>query len=231
VTAFFVNLGVLAFLKKKWMQAILGILAVLVAVNMFYTYSRGSWLAFLLVSVFLAILIPNKKVKASILMIMAVFLAGILMTPALRDRFLFMLQKGGDSGRFRIWEGALDMFKKSPVIGCGVGLFMDRFTEHTHMGAQYAHNCYLQLLVETGILGLAAFIWSIYEIVHRSFTALKNQIHPISLGIFSGFSAFLIYAFFDTQFYSVKLGIMFWFIAAILVRSLDGDIDRAGVRE
>ncbi len=233
VTAFFVNLGVLAFLKKRRMRVILGILALLVAVNMFYTYSRGSWLAFLLVSFFLAVFIPSRKAKAGVLLIMAIFLAGIFVTPALRERFAFMLQKGGDSGRFRIWGGALEVFRRSPVVGCGLGLFMDRFREYTDMGAQYAHNCYLQMLAETGLVGFLSFSWVIVSIIRKSCVTLLKKTDMLSMGLFSGFLAFLVVAFFDTQLYSVKLSILFWLIAAILVKSLNngGFVPEAGTRE
>lgn len=212
---------------------ILGILAVLVAVNMFYTYSRGSWLAFLLVSLFLTVFIPNRKAKAAILLMMAVFLAGIFVTPALRDRFVFMLQKGGDAGRFQTWKAAFSIFKASPLIGSGLGLFMDTFFRHTNLRYEYAHNCYLQMLVETGLAGFLSFLWVIVNIIRKSCVTLLKKPDMLSMGLFSGFLAFLVFAFFDTQLYSVKLSILFWLIAAILVKSLKngGLVPDAGTRE
>jgi O-antigen ligase len=221
IVAFFVNLGTFFSVKKKWLMALLGFLAVMIAVNVVFTYSRGGWLAFLMVCLFMGLFIPDKRSRSVILAMAGLFLLGILVSPALRQRFMFIMQKGGDAGRFRIWKVAFSMFTGSPVIGSGLGLFMDNFPKYSDSAPQYAHNCYLQVLAETGILGLVSFLWMLWEMLRRACSEVRKQIDMIQLGIFSGFLAFLIHAFFDTQLYSLKLSILFWVMAAFLVISTE----------
>ncbi|MGB2601806.1 MAG: O-antigen ligase family protein [Candidatus Omnitrophota bacterium] len=219
ITAFFINLGVFFSVKKKWVMAILVFSAVMIAVNIVFTYSRGAWLAFLMVCLFLGLFIPDKRSRSVILAMAGLFLLGILVSPALRQRFMFMMQKGGDAGRFRIWKVAFSMFRESPVIGSGLGLFMDNFSKYSTSMPQYAHNCYLQVLAETGILGLVSFLWMLWEIIIRACSEIRKKVDMVQLGLFSGFLAFLIHAFFDTQLYSLKLSILFWVMASFLVVS------------
>jgi putative inorganic carbon (HCO3(-)) transporter len=218
VVLFFINLGMFAYAKKVPIKGISAILALMIIVNMLFTYSRGSWVAFFTVCLFLVIFIANKKVKVLVCSMLAVFLLSILIVPTLRERFAFIVQKGGDAGRFAIWSTAISIFKDSPLIGCGVGLFMDNFSKYGGAGYQYAHNCYLQILAETGILGLASFLWIIGETFLKGCRQLKRRPDIVSLGVFSGFLAFLIHAFFDTQLFSLKLSILFWLMLSFVVK-------------
>lgn len=72
-----------------------------------------------------------------------------------------VLLLGGRSGasadasameRIEAWYEAIDMLKSSPLLGVGPGLFVD----HHHLTA---HNAYLLVVAETGIIGL--FLWTI----------------------------------------------------------------------
>ena len=61
------------------------------------------------------------------------------------------LLNGDDAGRAEIWEFLINNFKSSPIIGVG----KDVFTSQMDMGA---HNEYLKVLSENGILGFVFFI-------------------------------------------------------------------------
>ena len=53
------------------------------------------------------------------------------------------------------------MFLSRPWIGVGLGTFMFNFRKFIvfyRYGTPYAHNCYLQLISEIGIIGLSAFL-------------------------------------------------------------------------
>lgn len=57
------------------------------------------------------------------------------------------------SGRLPLWKAAIAMFKDAPVFGSGIG----QYIVAASMGTE-AHNAYLQLLAETGIIGLLLFL-------------------------------------------------------------------------
>lgn len=220
IVMLFINMGILDSLKKTWQKIVAMAIIPVIIINIVYTYSRGAWLALLVVLIFLIFFIPEKKTKVILISLITAFLICLFVTPILRERFMFILQKGGDSGRYWRWQAAISIFKDSPLIGCGLGLFMDIFYKYTKAGYHYAHNCYLQMLAETGLIGFMSFMWMMGCIFFTSLKVFKQELDKMSLGIFAGLTAFLIYAFFDTQFYSLKLSILFWLITAFLVGSL-----------
>lgn len=69
-------------------------------------------------------------------------------------RFENMTDADGFSGRTRLWAKAFELFKTSPIFGIGWGNFkvMAGFEEGIN-----AHNIYIQLLCETGIVGISLF--------------------------------------------------------------------------
>lgn len=81
-------------------------------------------------------------------------------------RLVAMFSDETVGGRQGLYEHALYLFGQSPILGSGWGSYQDSFAS-TALGAMYAslgfssmsaHNVYLQLLAETGVIGLALFI-------------------------------------------------------------------------
>lgn len=59
--------------------------------------------------------------------------------------------------RFQLWKAAIKLWEKSPINGVGIGNFPTESEPYT--GVYYvAHNSFLSLLAETGLLGLACFL-------------------------------------------------------------------------
>lgn len=222
VVVFFINGYFLYTVKKKWLKAALLMLVFLIIANMLFTYSRGAWLSFLTVCLSGIWLIKNKKFKLIGMSFLIIFIMGIFFTPAIRERFLSTFT-GSGSGRTSLWEISFLMFKKFPVSGIGLGLFMEKFGEYAHnlnyfpIGGQYAHNCYLQILAETGMVGLIPFLWFLWEITAHSYRKIKKSKDFLLIGLYLGFLAFLIHSFFDTQLFSLKLSILFWLLASFIM--------------
>ncbi|UCC95893.1 MAG: O-antigen ligase family protein, partial [Candidatus Omnitrophota bacterium] len=213
---FFINYGLLRHARRRGPILFLVFLSLLIITNLFFTYSRGSWVAFLAVSVFLFAFFTKGKARLTPIALMGIFLVGVMSIPSVRERFFFIFQKGGDAARFQMWKSALLMFKESPLLGKGIGTFMDYLPQYTNLGHQYAHNCYLQILAETGLLGLFSFLWALGEVIVRSYRKLKREFNVVFLGIFCGLLTFLIHSFFDTHLYSLNLSILFWILIAFL---------------
>ncbi len=227
VVLFFINLGSFYDLKKNTAKVFSVCLTLLIMINLFFTYSRGAWLAFFMVCLLLVVFIPSRKIKWTFIPMLTFFLCAIIAVPALRERAMFIFQKGGDAQRFRFWGIAINMFKTSPIIGCGLGLFMDNFAKYSQSHPQYTHNCYLQLLAETGILGLGAFLWFIGNVLVTGLKRIRRQLDTLVLALLAAFAGFLVHAFFDTQLYSLKLSVLFWLLTALLVKSYDKDPSKA----
>jgi O-antigen ligase len=218
VAVFFINLGMLFKTKKPWLKMILGFLGFLVIADILFTGSRGAWLSFLLAIFPLGFILYRKKQTNLIYMlcIVSFFILAVFWLTPLTDRLFYSFKMGGDSDRLKIWRISLLMLKDSPLLGKGIGLFMDYLPKYAYIGAEYAHNCYLQILVETGIIGLLPFLLFLGTIITQGLVKIIRNFDELFLGLFSAFIAFLIHSFFDTQLYSLKLSILFWLLASFI---------------
>jgi O-antigen ligase len=63
------------------------------------------------------------------------------------------VEEGGISGRARIWRAGLIVFAQKPVAGYGPGGFRGAVRPYLGTGTQVAHNSYLSVLVEEGLIG------------------------------------------------------------------------------
>lgn len=86
--------------------------------------------------------------------------------------------------RFSMWELAFNNFKKSPIFGIGWTGFKYEFnkvlynprTRAERFAYLNAHNVYIQLLCETGIVGLLITLKGAINIFQRTFALLSKQI-------------------------------------------------------
>jgi tetratricopeptide (TPR) repeat protein len=69
----------------------------------------------------------------------------------------------GDPERYDYWRVALDAAEDSPVTGIGAGNFQDVYTveRHEEKQSRYAHNIWLRVLSETGVIGLLLLVGSL----------------------------------------------------------------------
>ncbi len=124
--------------------------------------------------------------------------------------------------RSELWEDSWRLALNRPLLGHGPNTFMPVFAEfgrelrgETYYDPTYAHNCYLQLAVEYGLLGLAAFVWllvrfygTVRSFLRREGNAVSDQ--PVIIGLTGGITAFLAHSFVDTHFFSLQLSAHLW---------------------
>jgi O-antigen ligase len=126
-----------------------------------------------------------------------------------------------------IWERGVQLFVDDPLTGVGVDNFpmaigIMRVAESRVPYWQAPHNAYLQVLTETGVFGMAAFLLLIGTSL-RTFNRLRRQEPAFAdrdLGVLPGllligFVAVLISAIFLSQAYSMFLTLYFAASAAL----------------
>lgn len=158
------------------------------------SYSRASWLAVALMIVILAVLyrkqIVKKHLKKLAIAFLAILIVGLFWQP-------HNLSKGIQAGiddlkeynvnpitpvtnswgsRVNLWYSAWLLFLEKPIIGVGVGDYKNerqRLIEEGKVvntyGFGHAHNHYLNLLAENGVVGLIALIVFIYFLPAKFF--------------------------------------------------------------
>jgi O-antigen ligase len=107
--------------------------------------------------------------------------------------------------RFNIDRDGFRMFLKKPVLGWGLGAFPVVYpqfrTFYTNFFVNEAHNDYLQLLVEMGLLGFGTMLWFLLTLYSRALKKIRNWTSEMSgataLACVLGLSGILVHSVFD----------------------------------
>jgi len=82
-------------------------------------------------------------------------------------------------GRTLFWENIFPMVGDYPVFGTGLGTFASAYPVYDRTGGEmrltHAHNDYLELMSETGILGFLLLAGAVFWILVRSFRAWRAR--------------------------------------------------------
>lgn len=118
------------------------------------------------------------------------------------------------SDRFVWWQTAWEMFKKNILFGIGWGNFGNNYQVYrTSFGLNtiYAHNIFLQILSEAGLLGISSFIFAIYtSLISIKKQIQQNQDTSFYVPILLATVGFLAINLLDYSFYVPALMILFW---------------------
>ncbi|MCM8778999.1 MAG: tetratricopeptide repeat protein [Candidatus Omnitrophica bacterium] len=137
--------------------------------------------------------------------------------------------------RIYIWQGALRLIKENWLFGWGVGNFPIYFPKFSPQPLRQiypdqfvnnAHNEFLTLTAELGIIGLVLFLWIlgiIFLMLKRSLKSRDIFVRQISLGLLSSLSGILLINLFDVSLRFLFTAIFFWFLTAIL-----GSLEKMG---
>ncbi len=150
--------------KVRWYILLLSPLITLL------TMTRGNWAGFLLaLGVFIAMAerlmnISRKMIALGLILTLLPTLAMLFLSIASIET---LEQRAGNVstiyGRFATWMIALEEVKKAPLFGIGLNNLRDALHESDFYYAgirryRSAHNSYLALLVEQGIVGLLTYL-------------------------------------------------------------------------
>ena len=97
------------------------------------------------------------------------------------DRFLELGKDSSTINRLKMWQLALELFMKHPVIGIGWEGF--KYQYYVNIGAQSsgayeyldAHNVYLQVLAETGITGFVLYCYCVFSTFITTLKLLRSK--------------------------------------------------------
>lgn len=138
------------FLEHRKTYKIIGRLSlVFTFAGVIYSFSRGGYLALILLGVALVVIHFRKKFL-SILLYTATTL--LLLPTAVLERLSAMNQVGE---RELIWQHCWERILESPFLGYGAGTQSTyEFLHQLNIRAAHAHNVILQILLEGGIIAL-----------------------------------------------------------------------------
>jgi O-antigen ligase len=217
-------LAMMASAKRKNEKFAFFFAAVVNCACLVFTWSRGAWLGFLL-SLIVFFAVSNKHFLTAGILSIPVF--GIVlyfaMDTAIVNRFT-NITDSSSSYRFNIWRGVIRMLDSIGLhgIGIGEGAFRMIYPGYALSGieaAPHSHNLFLQILVETGIFSLIAFLVFLFFYTPCSLCFCKEAYNRanklICLGFFSGTLAFLVQGLTDYVWYNYRIFLLFWMVIGL----------------
>jgi O-antigen ligase len=111
--------------------------------------------------------------------------------------------------RIQMWRDTWQLAKNYPLAGCGLGAFESAFLRYKAVAPQFAvdfaHNDYLQLFVELGVVGfalVAAFMAALFfRTIVTALDRVDSQDRYLGIACFGSFVAILIHSLTDFNFY------------------------------
>lgn len=227
VAAMFLIIGLIPIYRGRAMRFSLVFAFALVTVGFLATQSRGGLLALIAATVVALIVAPRYRRRIFGLGAIMCVAIGVLLatTPGALSRITNF--GGGSSGRGDLWRVALDVFHDHPLAGVGAGNF-EAVESHFVLrpGAisriQYlvdvphlVHNTYLQLLAETGVIGLALFLAVVLGSLRATWSAVKHfeasgslELADLARAVLMGTVAMLVALFFISDGNDVRLWVL-----------------------
>jgi O-antigen ligase len=243
--ALILGIGLLLLPAKTSLRTAAGAAGVLVILLMLVrTLSRGAWigagfgLAALLLFSWRRLTQPSPRHRHTWVVVLAVVsvLAGSISLlggePAvLQKKVLSIINPWRNRERLFIARSALAIAADHPLVGSGLNTF---FLIHPHPSLRadalaskpktrvqsFAHNIFLNMAAEVGLLGLAAFVAVLIRGAAagwRWYAAAAGIDRTVSATVLAAFFGLLIHQQFDGTVSSVHISAGLWFLLAIMM--------------
>lgn len=192
-----------------------GVAAAIMTGTVFFSGSRGGMLAILAEFVVLAVVLVRQKTGtrvalgvgafAVVLLSLLIWLGGAQLSERVSSISAEAHSEVSGGMRLSIDRDAFRMFRNRPLLGWGLGTFPVVYPQfrsfYTNFFVNEAHNDYLQLLVETGLLGFGTMGWFLIVLYRRAFGKIGTWTSDVSgaatLACTLGFTGILVHSLLD----------------------------------
>ncbi len=187
----------------------------LLPVAVFATMTRAVWIATAASALVLLFRVKTPHVRRAGLLFLVTCVLGALFVLSIRSLRDSSMDRVTESGpveiREAIYQASWDMIRERPLLGWGQNQMpaevVRRMPEYD-LDAYWAHNTYLEMLVEHGILGLVLYAWiivALFRLGRHSPSATFTVVWPIILGVyvFNSFFVVMNYQFVNALVYTI----------------------------
>lgn len=205
----------------------------LMGVALVLSGSRGGLVALLAMIVFILILSRRQRENGNLpltiglsALLLAVIIGGAILIGG--ESSLTRLAETAASSdistnRTYIWGVTLEVIKNNLPLGAGIGAFAAAYTPYDLANGiervEQAHNDYLQILADAGLVGLALaafFIWQLFKTGLKSVETDNLFRRGLAIGAFGGCFAILVHSLFDFVLHTTAVTYMFLTLVALL---------------
>jgi len=183
---------------------------------LFATYTRSA----LACLSFFVLIFGILKYRRMLLVGALLFLAAYFLSDVFRERLWELISLdpyGSIVWRFKLWKDILPLSLWQPWFGYGLGTFekLTEFYRGFKLGSLNAHNDYLKIFVENGIIGLISYFWIIIGLLLYLLKIFKKTIKKekiIGLGLLVITISLIVAASFDNILRTTALQWNLWII-------------------
>ncbi|MBQ4369832.1 MAG: O-antigen ligase family protein [Oscillospiraceae bacterium] len=218
----------MVFYGRGWKKRTLFAIAFLASTAaLVMTYSRGAWLAYAFALFVLALMLCPRWVPLFIVGCVAML---PFLPQTIQNRLLSIFSSDSSIGsRSYIYSAVIRLLKRNWFFGVGLGstelrrgvaVFNTFDTVASHFYFVHAHNIFLEVWAESGILALIAFAGSMLSSLKRGVRAVKTaqsrEVKGAAAGAAAGLFGALMFGMTDNLWAYPRVLIIFWFLVGIL---------------
>lgn len=217
--------------NNKKSRILFAVLALAMTASLVFTFSRGAWIGFA-IAVMIYVFLKDKRlfIPCVILGVLVVFLV-----PSVGNRISYMLspeyiESSLRGGRLVRWLTGFRILEFYPVFGVGLGAFGGAVSinhettlllDTEYIDTFYMDNYFLKTAVESGIVGLTAFVVLMYCVIINSYRAIKTSAgkldRELSTGIMAGLCGVITHNLVENVFEVPMMTSLFWVFVAVIM--------------
>ena len=211
--------------KYYWLA---GLAFCICSAGLVFNATRGAWLAVTIVCAVLLLyyMFKNKRNLAVSIIFVALISTFLVNNP----KFMHRLDTIDDFNKYQsnterilIWQSAWNMFKDHPILGVGLGQYTKNY-QQKYISPQakepnltHAHNNFMQMLAENGIVGFAGFVIMFGYIIFKNLIAWVRTRNVYALMIVSATVCLLLQGFTEYNVGNSAVIKMYWLVLGLLV--------------
>jgi hypothetical protein len=192
-----------------------------------FSLTRGVWIAYLVVLLLFGVLKGGRVLFSAGLTVVLLSLFLLSAGTGVRERAGSLFDFSENIGRSRIWQANIDMIRERPLLGWGYGNYR-KFRDPYYQRypevdtTAHAHNSFLQIWVDTGLLGLGAFVYLFAVILKKGWAVYQRLSQEpgksLALGGVLGVVGFLLGGVTQYNFGDAEVVIVLWALVGMLMR-------------
>jgi O-antigen ligase len=218
----------------------------LMGVALVMSGSRGGLVALLAEIVFVIFISRRTQTKEQL--VLKIALAAVLVATIVGGTILIggdstltriaetAVSKDPTSSRTQIWATTWEIIKQNPVFGAGWGALGAAYTQFDPLNGrdrvEQAHNDYLQLLADAGIIGLIIGAFFVFALAREGWRRLESKDdfrRGVAVGALAGCFAILVHSVFDFVLHIPAVSLLFLVMTALAV--LNGRVESEEAQE
>ncbi len=226
--------------ERANIHILIGTSALLIIISIFVSLSRGAMISTCLSLILFTFFLLKRKISRgnTILIISVIILTAVSIGwfgwDQIFDRFAKLKNSQGIiyESRVDFWKDTINIIDHYKTTGSGMGTYSHIYPLHRSLVSDrfltHAHNDYLELLAEGGIIAFFLAAWFFMVFFYKTYTTFSKRRDGFSIYLYMGsitaLVSILFHSFIDFNMHIGANGLWFFFVAGIAVSAANTGI-------